>query len=520
MGTAVAVALISAGMFALTSGPGYAAGPHVKAAASTPSNLLSGTQGTFDQGTGSWYGAGATVAASTQVAQAGAGSMSITTTTGGAGGAYAASGSAPASWIPAAAGQRYELNMWFEARTTARPVQAIEIFYNSAGTQVGSVFGPEQDDAVGSWSRDLPDEGVAPSGTAYIAAAAVVWGSLTAEVHYVDSAVLTTTGQQASANVAGPLHTSGTQIVQANGNPVVFRGVQWTGMAFNANPLTAPVAAQMKSWGVNFVRISLGEPYWLSTDCHFDPTYATKVDAAVQAVTSRGMVALLTLMYNDGNACSGPVTAQAMADTGSPTFWQQVAARYKSNPLVMFDLYNEPHDITDVTWLNGGTASYHEFTFQAVGMQSLYDAVRSTGASNVVITSGNNWGNRPPAVLVSGSNIILAAHVYTCPTAAPPNCTSLTPDDPSGILDNFLVDAATMPVMVTEWGWPDQNDGTYANAVISFAEAHGWGWNAYTWNNYAGGSFNLVGTQGATYEPTGSGMPVLAGLTANSGPKP
>src|ERR1035437_2761692 len=99
-----------------------------------------------------------------------------------------------------------------------------------------------------------------------------------------------------------------------------------------------------------------------------------------------------------------------MADyPGSTEFWSQVAARFANNPLAAFDLYNEAHDISNQVWLNGGTVpKYSIFPYQTTGMQQLYDAVRATGARNLVHVSGNNWANTPPTTLVRGSNIAYA----------------------------------------------------------------------------------------------------------------
>ena len=43
-----------------------------------------------------------------------------------------------------------------------------------------------------------------------------------------------------------------------------------------------------------------------------------------------------------------------MADTNSITFWSQVAAIYKNDGRVLFELYNEPHDISWTVWKSGG----------------------------------------------------------------------------------------------------------------------------------------------------------------------
>ena len=69
-----------------------------------------------------------------------------------------------------------------------------------------------------------------------------------------------------------------------------------------------------------------------------------------------------------------------MADSpGAITFWQEVATRYKDNPLVAFDLFNEPH-VPQSVWLDGGTLRPPTGRpSHAAGMQQLYDAVRGTG---------------------------------------------------------------------------------------------------------------------------------------------
>ena len=45
-----------------------------------------------------------------------------------------------------------------------------------------------------------------------------------------------------------------------------------------------------------------------------------------------------------------------MADANSLTFWSEVAARYKDDGRVMFELYNEPHDVSWDVWKSGGNA--------------------------------------------------------------------------------------------------------------------------------------------------------------------
>jgi aryl-phospho-beta-D-glucosidase BglC (GH1 family) len=287
------------------------------------------------------------------------------------------------------------------------------------------------------------------------------------------------------------------------------------------SPLDDNNIAKMKEWGANTVRVLLNENSWSPNECGYAPGYAAAVDQAVQSITSRNMVALLGLHSNARTSC-GRSVQQRMADSpGSTTFWTSVADRYKGNPLVAFDLYNEPHDITWDQWLNGGTLTDTDgVRWQATGMRQMYEAVRNTGASNLAVVSGNNWANTapPPTDQLAGSNVVYGVHAYTCPVNPPPICTAPTPYQAPNNLAGWSSLARDRPVVVTEFGWPNSGSGTYNQSVINWAQAHAVGWTAFGWapagpTGPTTPEFGLV--SGATPgEPEASGMPVVAALTS------
>ena len=314
-----------------------------------------------------------------------------------------------------------------------------------------------------------------------------------------------------------PFHTEGNLIKDAKGNPVIMRGIERELTEKGTFPNDAEIG-QIRSWGANIVRIPLSESLWLNTCASSlpsnDPTYPGAVDAEVKSVTSRGMVALIELNFNVTRLCGTP-GPQPMADAQfSGTFWQQVASRYKGNEWVAFDLYNEPHDITDQVWLNGGQVSTGALTFDAEGMQQMYTVVRNTGATNLIFVSGEDWADRPATTLVSGSNVVNAVHDYTCPEYPPPQCTTQNPYDPSPILNHWLAVGLIQPMMVTEFGWPDKQDGTYNANLIADSETDGWGWIVFAFTGTSNGLFDLI-TDTATYNPAPAGVPVKNGLAKN-----
>jgi hypothetical protein len=479
-------------------------------------NLLGGSPSSFNGTTGSWIGLGGNV---TWV-------RSPATTAAGALEASAASAQAMWMWsgssqsgglVRAAPGTVYRATASVQSTGVPVLVQPVVGFFDAAGSYLASVWGQGSPVGAGSWTPLAPALGIAPAGTSFVALGLLVYSNTPGPAVFMERPALTATAAPGATRVVGPLRVAGNRVVQSNGAPVVLRGTELYGLDSSASPSTvsATAVAAAWSWGANMMRVALGEQLWLGSSCHYDPGYASAVDRAVQSITQMGMVALLELQDSSlGSGCPPGGPHDMADDPGSTQFWSQVAARYGSNPLVAFDVYNEPHDISDAVWLNGGQATEGlGTTYQAAGMQQLVTAVRATGAQNLIVVSGNNWGNTVPATLVAGTNVVYSVHAYTCPGAAPPACTDPTPTDPSRLLGQWVGVGASFPVMVGEFGWPSTADGTYVRNVIAFATAHGWGWNAFAW--VANPPWGLLASTPATgpYEPSPSGMPVLAALT-------
>ena len=142
-------------------------------------------------------------------------------------------------------------------------------------------------------------------------------------------------------------------------------GTQWQclyGQAFDSPHGNASIEA-MVAWHINAVRIPLNEDCWLGINGA--PTgirsYHARIRRYVNRLRAHGLYAILNLHWSaPGNLLSdiGPRPRHAgffgMADADhAPAFWSSVASYFKHNRAVIFDLYNEPNDISWGCLLHG-----------------------------------------------------------------------------------------------------------------------------------------------------------------------
>jgi hypothetical protein len=251
-------------------------------------------------------------------------------------------------------------------------------------------------------------------------------------------------GEAAPTTLA--ISISGNHFVNGAGQTIQLRGVNVSsseyacaedfGFAddyYAAEPAANNTAAAIASWGANVVRIPLNEDCWLNTNLPQGDTfggtgYQQAIESFVSDLNAHGIYAILDLHWT----APGTQTAleqQPMPDMEhSPAFWTSVATAFKSNPAVIFDLFNEPYDPTDmrsgddqnasdaVTWdcwetgtkpdaVGGGAASLPCVTqayddsntpttrYTVAGMQTLLNAVRNTGATQPIIVGGLDFAD-------------------------------------------------------------------------------------------------------------------------------
>jgi hypothetical protein len=351
----------------------------------------------------------------------------------------------------------------------------------------------------------------------------VAAGNYTVSARAVDNSGATTTTTPIGISVvvdntggaAPALHVSGNHLATAAGatyRPLgvnrssgEFACIQGRGM-WDA-PTDQTTINAMKTWNVHVVRVPLNEECWLG---HADvPAGGTSGAAYQQAVkdwvnllVANGINVILDLHWTFGQY-SGPgagcpdvnATCQKpMPDAQfTPTFWSQVATAFKGNNAVIFDLFNEPfpdfaNNFSNPTaaWTclrDGGTCT--GIGFPVAGMQSLVNAVRATGATNVIMVPGLAFTNDLSQWLAfrptdPTGNLIASWHSYNFNACVTQSCW----DSTIGTV------ARQTPVMIGEIG---QNTCAhdYIDQLMAWADTNGVGYAAWTWN--AWGLCNSVG---------------------------
>lgn len=311
------------------------------------------------------------------------------------------------------------------------------------------------------------------------------------------------------------LHVKGDLLLTPQGKAVRLQGVNIASLEWSNEgdaKILASVRVAIEDWHSNAIRLPVCQDRWFgkaSGQTDGGKAYRAVVDSVIQAVSRRKAYLILDLHWSDAGEWGANLGQHKMPDENSVAFWKDAAARYANHPAVLFDLYNEPRDVSWEVWRNGGHVDEEDkgkkMAYETPGLQGLLDVVRATGARNVIVAGGLDWAYDLTGVVNGfaltdkrGNGIVYATHIYPWKTHW---------DEKVGVV------LAKFPVIVSEVGCepdPKQEDpATWAPKVLAYIGKHHLNWTA--WCFHPSASPRLLADW--DYHPTPYwGAPVKAAL--------
>jgi len=299
-----------------------------------------------------------------------------------------------------------------------------------------------------------------------------------------------------------PLKVVGNQLLDTAGRPVRLRGVNCASLEWSSDGngrILKTVAVAVKDWHANLIRLPLAQDRWFGREpgqTDGGAAYRALVRQLVDFCSASGAYIILDLHWSDAGEWGRNIGQHNLPDQNSVVFWKAVAPLYQNDSAVLFDLYNEPSNTDWDHWFRGGRLvetnkkTNLTLTYESVGLQALVDAIRATGANNVIVAGGINWAYQVDGILDGrqlsesrGQGIVYAVHPY--------------PHQYAGIgletiaqwtarMDAF---AQKFPIIVTEFGslsshWPFPKDWNYTDEkwnreMIRVLEDRRWNWTAW-----------------------------------------
>jgi aryl-phospho-beta-D-glucosidase BglC (GH1 family) len=302
-------------------------------------------------------------------------------------------------------------------------------------------------------------------------------------------------------NLCLPLKVAGTRVLNSKGEPVLLRGVNAASLEFTSDGqghILKTVNTAIQDWHANIIRLPLAQDRWfgkMPEQTNGSDAYRDLVRQVVEACESQGCYVILDLHWSDCDEWGTNVGQHSLPDHNSLVFWKDIAPVYANNPAVLFDLYNEPHDISWDVWLKGGHITDtpngrrrgRPRVYDAVGMQEMLDTVRGTGAKNVVVAGGLDWAYDFSGILEgrqlsdpTGNGVIYANHCY-----------DNKHDSVNAWIKKMERANAKLPIIITEFGGNSgpgrvEHWDNWLQHVLQAIDDHHWSYTAWDMHPSAG----------------------------------
>ena len=287
------------------------------------------------------------------------------------------------------------------------------------------------------------------------------------------------------------LKVVGNRLHDTQGREFWLQGVNAGGLETlpqDRQPIKSVVVA-IDEWKANCIRLPIKDDFWFGKSAYQKDggrEYREIIDQIITLAANRGVYVAIDL-----HRFRAPKREHA-------DFWRDFATQYANHPAVLFDIFNEPHGISWDVWKRGGFVGHKEGVdesaflndeekrknagFESIGMQGLVDAVRSTGAKNIVIAGGLFWCNDLSGITQgyaledkTGNGIMYSWHTYNWHTGWDEKVLATAAKHPI-FLGEVGADAKKMDFIPAE---AQEDPHTWVPDMLGFVQEHRLNWTGW-----------------------------------------
>jgi len=312
------------------------------------------------------------------------------------------------------------------------------------------------------------------------------------------------------------LTTSANRIVRAGtGEAVLLRGLNRSGLEYSEPDeqgfLSAAAISRseihtiVREWGANIIRLPFNQDWVLRGRSGWTAeAYCGALDQVIHWASRFGAYTLLDLQWLDADRTYGGDRnfVAPLPNMQSLELWSLLANRYRGEPAVLYDIFNEPHDrLPDDPYpLNRKDGTAYPAGLYRVTMaewqpwaRKLIAVIRDVNPDSLIFVSGTDWGYDLRGMPMDFPNLVYSTHVYP-----------VRGSDWPGAFGHL---AAKVPVFAGEWGGTE-SDLKWGRKLAAYFDSLQMGWTAWSWHNVP-----LIVQR---YAPTSFGRIIRANLSAES----
>jgi hypothetical protein len=243
-------------------------------------------------------------------------------------------------------------------------------------------------------------------------------------------------------------------------------------------------------WRSKIVRVQFNQDWALhGRGDHPASEYLHALDQIIDWAAALGAYTLLDLQWLDRDTVYGrlddkeksPNHVAPLPNALTTNLWANLAERYRDEPAVLFDLFNEPHnplsdDLLPLFLIDESgipVESDTDFVSEEEWLpwaRRLVEVIRQIHPSSLIFVGGIDWAFDLSRIRLDAPNIVYSTHVY--PNRAPHQWPAA-----------FGNSAAEVPVFVGEWGG-EEKDLDWGKQFVAFLRsAPVVGWTAWSWQD-------------------------------------